>query len=45
MLAVIYSRLLYINLSGPPLSVEESLLNDTDMQRCVGCQYPSMAYK
>jgi hypothetical protein len=31
----------YITLCGPPLSVEESLLNDTDKQRCVGCQCQS----
>jgi len=32
----------YVTLCGPPLSVDESLLNDTDKQRCVGCQYQSM---
>jgi hypothetical protein len=31
----------YVTLCRPPLSVEERLLNDTDKQRGVGCQYQS----
>jgi len=31
----------YVTLCGQPLSVEESLLNDTDKQCCVGCPYQS----
>ena len=37
MLALFTVDYWYVNLCGPPLSVDESLLNYTDKQRCVGC--------